>query len=405
MRVLLADKLSPLAAERLRAGGFDCTEEPALSGDALVAGLARIDPDVLVVRSTRVRREHVAAAPALSLVVRAGAGVNTIDLAACAEHGTFVANCPGQNSAAVAELAFGLLLAVDRHLADGAADLRAGRWNKAAWSRARGLAGRTLGILGMGAIGRAVARRAAGFEMPVVAWSPHLTPERAAALGVARAEDPVEVARRSEILTVHTALCDATRGLVGERVLRALGDDGILINTARAEIVDTPALLAALDRGLRAGLDVFPDEPAAKAGPYDHPLARHPRVVGSHHIGASTQQAQDAVAAAACAIIEEYRATGNVPGAVNLAGRTRATHVLHVRHRDEVGVLAAVLDALRKRGINVQEMENRIFDGGRAASARIHVAGEVPDELIEAMRAHEPILHVAVVPLAEAVDA
>lgn len=399
MRVLLADKLASLATERLTNRGFGLRVDPSLKEQALAQALAEQNPEVLVVRSTRVQREHFQAAPALSLVVRAGAGVNTIDLEAAADHGTFVANCPGKNSIAVAELVFGLLLAIDRHIADGTADLRAGRWNKGAHSAADGLAGRTLGIIGLGGIGRAVVRRARGFEMPVVAWSRSLTPEGAEALGVQCAADPVQVARRSSILTVHTALNADTRGLIGAEMLEALGDDGILINTARAEVVDSDALLAALDRGLRAGLDVFPDEPSGKQGTYDHALARHPGVVGTHHIGASTQQAQDAVATAVCEIVETFHSTGNVPNVVNLATRTGADHVLNVRHLDRVGVLAAVLEALRKRGLNVQEMDNRIFEGGRAASARIQVRGAPTDELVQAMLDHEHILNVSVVPL------
>lgn len=399
MRVLIADKLAALAADRLSAHAFDWHAEPSLKDDTLTEALAARNPEVLVVRSTKVRREHVEAAPALTLVVRAGAGVNTIDLDACAERGVFVANCPGRNSIAVAELTFGLLLAVDRHLASGVADLRAGRWNKGAYSKADGLAGKTLGILGMGGIGTEVARRARAFGMPVVAWSRSLTPEAAADLGVRHAASPLDVARAADVLTVHTALSDGTRGLVGAALLEALGDDGILLNTSRAEVVDSDALMAALDRGLRAGLDVFPDEPGGKEGPFDSPLAKHPNVVGSHHIGASTQQAQDSVATAVCEIVETFAATGNVPNVVNLARRTAADHVLNIRHMDRVGVLAAVLEALRTRGINVQEMDNRIFAGGKAASARIHVAGTIPDELIEAMLAHEHILNVSVVAL------
>ena len=235
--------------------------------------------------------------------------------------------------------------------------------------------------------------------MPVVAWSRSLTPEQAKGMGIGYATSPLEVARASDILTVHTALEDATRGLIDASILQALGDDGIFINTARAEVVDDDALMAALERGLRAGLDVFPDEPSGKQGDYEHPIAQHPNVVGTHHIGASTQQAQDAVAAAVCEIVDTYHHTGSVPNVVNLSQKTRANSVLAVRHLDKVGVLAAVLEALRKRGINVQEMDNRIFEGGLAASARIHLSGAIPDELVSALLAHEHILNVSVVEL------
>ena len=190
MRVLFADKLPDQARTRLAAAGFEVSAEPTLSGEALTGRLAELEPDVLVVRSTKVTAADVAAATSLSLVVRAGAGVNTIDLDACSGAGVFVANCPGKNAVAVAELTFGLLLAIDRHIVDGAADLRAGRWNKKAYSKAAGLKGRVLGLLGFGGIGRAVARRAQAFGMPVVAWSRSLTDEAAAEAGVQRAASP-----------------------------------------------------------------------------------------------------------------------------------------------------------------------------------------------------------------------
>lgn len=405
MRVLIADDLAPLAASRLTQGGFAVTADPGLDGPSLTAALRAIDPEILVVRSTKVKREHVEVAPSLSLVIRAGAGVNTIDLEAAADHGVFVANCPGRNSIAVAELVFGLLLAIDRHIPDGVADLRAGRWNKGRYSEADGLAGRTLGIIGMGGIGREVAVRARAFAMPVVAWSRSLTDAAAEDLGVTRAASPLDVARRADVLTVHTALAADTRGLIGAELLAALGRErptggrGVLINTARAEVVDTAALLAALDQGLRAGLDVFPDEPSGDAGAYDHPIAKHPRVVGTHHVGASTQQAQDSVALAVCEIAEAFKRTGNAPNVVNLARKSRADHVLSIRHRDRVGVLASVLQAVRTHGLNVQEMDNRIFEGGRSACARIQVAGPVSDALIAAIRGQDHILNVSVVPL------
>lgn len=401
MRVLIADKLAPTAHERLKRAGLDLVVDPTLSGDGLGEALNRHNPDVLVVRSTRVERAHVVAAPHLSLVIRGGAGVNTIDLEACADRGVFVANCPGRNSVAVAELTFGLMLAVDRHIAACTADLRAGRWNKGPFSASQGLAGRTLGLLGMGGIGRAVARRALAFDMRVVAWSRSLTPEAAEQLGVVHARGPATVASQSDILSVHLALNDGTRGLVNRSILEALGADGVLINTARADVIDGPALFEALDAGLHAGLDVFPDEPSAKVADFDSPLAKHPNVIGTHHIGASTQQAQEAVAAAVCEIVETFKGTGNVPNCVNLARRTSADHVLVVRHQDRVGVLASVLQILRTRDINVQEMENRIFEGGRSASARIQVHGTITDELISAMLAHDAILNVSVVPLGE----
>jgi len=402
LRVLVADKLPDTVVHRLGQLEMTTSIEPSLQGDSLETRLAEWSPSVLVVRSTRVEARHVDAAPKLSLVVRAGAGVNTIALDACSESGVFVANCPGKNAVAVAELAMGLILSLDRRIPDNVIDLRSGNWNKGLYAKGIGLAGRTVGILGMGRIGAELATRARAFGMEVVAWSRSLTDERAARMGVHRAGSPQDLARRVDILSVHLASTPETRGLVDDSVLTELTEDGILINTARADVVDHEALVRALDRGVRAGLDVFPDEPKGKESPFDSALAKHPNVYGTHHIGASTAQAQRAVAAEVCRIIEGFRLSGTVDNCVNLRQKSSADHVLVVRHRDRVGVLAGVLDTLRRADINVQEMENTIFAGAKAASARIQVTGIVDEGLVAALRIDKDVLNVSAVPLTEA---
>jgi len=401
LRVLFADKLPDQARTRLASAGFEVLAEPALAGDSLTARLAEVTPDVLVVRSTKVTAAHVAASRSLSLVVRAGAGVNSIDLDACSGAGVFVANCPGKNAVAVAELTFALLLAIDRHVVDGAVDLRAGRWNKAAYSKAEGLKGRTLGLLGFGGIGRAVARRARAFGMPVIAWSRSLTDEEAAEAGVQRAASPEDVARQCDVLSVHLALTPETRGLVGESVFTSLRHGSVVLNTSRAAVLDEAALLSALDqRDLRAGLDVFSGEPSAKVGAFEHPLGAHPSVVGSHHIGASTTQAQQAVGDEVCRIVEGFRDQGQVGNCVNMLLRSSADQRVVVRHRDRVGVLAGILALLREDAINVQEMENLVFPGG-AAIARIQVTGSPSPDLCARLASVEHVLHASVAPIQE----
>jgi D-3-phosphoglycerate dehydrogenase / 2-oxoglutarate reductase len=400
MRILLADKLPDQARVRLASGDNEVRAEPALKGDDLTATLRDFDPDVLVVRSTKVQTPQLDAAGSLALIVRAGAGVNTIDVAAAADRGIYVANCPGKNAVAVAELTMGLILGLDRHLPEGVAALRAGEWNKKAFSKAGGLRGRTLGILGTGMIGSEVARLGNAFGMEVLAWSRSLDDEKAASLGVKRYDTPEDVARRSNVLSVHLALTPATRGFVGESIFREMKPGALFINTCRSEVVDEEALLRALeDPGIRAGLDVFDGEPAAKQGPFDHPLGRHPRVHGSHHIGASTEQAQLAVADEACRVIETYQQTGRVPNCVNLTRPSRATHSLVIRHLDKVGVLAAVLAALRGEDLSIGEMENQIFDGEQAAVARIHLRGAPSEGCLSALSSHEDILSVSCVEL------
>lgn len=398
MRVLVADNLPTIANSTLVQKGFDVVVEPNIADQALLEALVKYDPSVLIVRSTKVSAAHVHAGKSLSLIVRAGAGVNTIDSRACSDHGVFVTNCPGKNADAVAELAMGLLIALDRNIPDNVIELRQERWNKQRFSKCEGLKGRKIGVLGTGMIGQGFIKRARAFEMEVYAYSRSLTQERANDLGVRWCKSPLELAQNVEILSVHLALTESTRNLVSVDVLNALPDHGILINTARAEVVDESALLDALEKkGLRAGLDVFSDEPSSKQASFSHPLAQHPRVYGTHHIAASTEQAQTAVAMEAVRVVVEYRNKGMAPNCVNLNTSTKADHCIVIRHRDRVGVLAGVLNILREASINVQEMDNMIFEGGQAASARIHVLGKPADSLIDRMHENEDILHISVV--------
>jgi D-3-phosphoglycerate dehydrogenase len=387
MRVLIADKFEQSGRDGLEAAGCDYSYQPDVKEDSLVEAIRTYAPDALVVRSTKVS-EAMLDAGALKLVVRAGAGYNTIDVAAASRRGIYVSNCPGKNSIAVAELAFALILALDRRIADNVVTLRQGQWNKKEFSKARGLYGRTLGLVGTGQIGQEVIRRARGFGMPVVAWSRSLTEARAEQLGVARAESPADVARAADIVSVHLALKPDTRALVGADFFAAMREGAYFINTARGEIVDQNALVAAMrERGIRAGLDVFASEPASAAGEFTDEIAREPNLYGTHHIGASTDQAQEAIAAETVRIIRAFKETGKVPNVVNLAARTPATHLLVVRHRDRPGVLAQVLDAIRAARINVQEMENIVFEGAEAAVARINLEAAPSAETLDRLRA------------------
>src|SRR6267143_4917778 len=373
MHVLIADKFERSGREGLEALGCEITFQPDLKDAALVAAIEKHTPDVLVVRGTKVTEPMLAAGP-IKLVVRAGAGYNTIDVAAASRRGIYVSNCPGKNSIAVAELALALMLALDRRIADAVIALRAGQWNKKEFSKARGLFGRKLGLVGLGKIGQEMIPRAKAFGMPVVAWSRSLTNEKAAELGVEKMDTPLEVARTADVVSVHVALKPDTRMLIGPDFFQAMSDGAYFINTSRGETVDQGALVEAIHlKGVRAGLDVFAIEPTSAVAEFTDPIANEPSVYGTHHIGASTDQAQEAIAAETVRIIQSFKETGQVPNVVNLAQRTPATHRLVVRHRDRPGVLAQVLDAIKAEHINVQEMENIVFEGAEAAVARINL--------------------------------
>jgi D-3-phosphoglycerate dehydrogenase len=390
MRVLVADKFEQSGLDGLAALGCEVFSEPGLKDQALAERVAALEPDVLIVRSTKVGEPVLAAGP-LKLVVRAGAGYNTIDVAAASRRGIYVSNCPGKNSIAVAELAFALILALDRRIADNVISLRAGAWNKAEFSKARGLFGRTLGLLGTGNIGSQMIPRAKAFGMPVVAWSRNLSAERAEALGIERADSPREVAELADIVSVHLALATETRGLCDAGFFAAMKTGAYFINTARGEIVDEEALKAAIrDKGIRAGLDVFAQEPAGGTGEFTSEIARTPAVYGTHHIGASTEEAQEAIAAEAVRIVRLFQETGKVPNVVNLARKTPATCTLVVRHLDRPGVLASVLDAISAAKINVQEMENVVFEGAEAAVARISLETIPPEAILQGLHTANP---------------
>jgi D-3-phosphoglycerate dehydrogenase len=390
MHVLIADKFEQSGRDGLAAIGCEVSFQPDLKDGALVEAIQTLNPDVLVVRSTKVT-EAMLEAGALKLVVRAGAGYNTIDVAAASRRGIYVSNCPGKNAIAVAELAFALILALDRRIADNVISLRRGEWNKKEFSKARGLYGRTLGLIGTGGIGQEMIPRARAFGMNVVAWSRSLTVARAAALGVERLDTPQEVARVSDVVSVHLALKPETRSLIGSDIFSSMKEGAIFINTSRGEVVDQAALSHALKtRGIRAGLDVFAQEPALATGEFTDEIAKEENLYGTHHIGASTDQAQEAIAAETVRIVQSFKETGIVPNVVNLAERTPATHTLVVRHQDKPGVLAHVLDAIRGAQINVQEMENIIFEGSEAAVARINLEAAPPQETLERLRAENP---------------
>lgn len=306
MRVLLADRIAEPGPSLMQDAGMEVVSEPGLGADELADAVSRAGAEVLVVRSTRVGADALGAGR-LALVVRAGAGINTIDVETANALGIEVRNCPGRNAAAVAELAFGLIIALDRHIPDSVAELRRGAWDKQRFSDARGLFGSTLGLLGTGHTGRAMIPIARAFGMDVIAWSRSLSPALASELGVGHRASPIDVARDADVVSVHVALTPETRGLVGRELLDAMKPSAYLVNTARAEVVDEDALIeAALAKGLRVGVDVFEGEPATGTGRVESRLFDVPGIIGTHHTGGATAQAHRAVGEETARIVIEF---------------------------------------------------------------------------------------------------
>ena len=387
MKVLIADKFEKVGVDGLQELGCTVVSQPDVKAEDLPAAIKAADPHILIVRGKKVTGDALRAGTALTLVIRAGAGIDTIDVNTASSLGVFVSNCPGKNSIAVAELVLGLLLSCDRRIPDQVAELRAGTWNKGEYSKARGLHGRTLGIVGLGQIGRETAARAQAFGMRVVAWSRHLTHEEADRLGLIYAQTPLEVARVSDAISINVAANAETKHLVNAEFLAAMRPGAYLINTSRGSVVDEAALDQAVrEKKLRVGLDVFANEPAGPSGTFGNAIVQTPGVYGTHHVGASTEQAQVAIAHEVIRIVQTFQATGEVPNVVNRLARSSATHVLSIRHRNRPGVLAHVFGVLANGAINVEEVENIIYHGAQATLARIHLDGAPNNGTVERIR-------------------
>lgn len=322
MKILVADKFEKIGLDGLKALSCDVVSMPDVGAEKLPGALAETNPRVLVVRGTKVSADAMGRAPALQVVIRAGAGYDTIDCAGARARNIAVCNCPGMNAAAVAELTLGLLLALDRRIVEQTMDLKAGVWNKKEYGKARGVKGSTLGVIGLGSIGREVIRRARAFGIQCFAHSLNMTPERALDLGVQNAgrtrADLLAMLPRCDAVTVHVAANKESDRMCDAEFFRAMKPGAAFINTSRGSVVDEPAMIEAIrTKGLRVGADVYAGEPAGGQEKWKIALADLPGVIGTHHIGASTDQAQNAVADEVVRIVKVFKETGAAENRVN----------------------------------------------------------------------------------------
>ncbi|MGA3108838.1 MAG: hydroxyacid dehydrogenase [Candidatus Bathyarchaeia archaeon] len=399
MKLLIADTLPPSHVESLRKIVGEVEYDPDLTEDSLVDRIkgARI----LVVRGTRVRAQAIEAGEDLELIVRAGAGTENIDMAAASAKGIYVTNCPDKNAAAVAELTLGLLLAVDRRIPEQNAALQERKWNKSVFQHADGLKGKAFGVVGVGSIGREVIKRAKSFGMHVVAWSRSLTDQKAAELGISRASSVDELIEKCDIISLHVALTPETKHLISAKRIARMKQGTIILNTARGAVIDNVGLAEALKNGrIRAGLDVYETEPKEGQGSFVDVLAGVPNWVGTHHVGASTMQAQRATADETVRLIEHYLMTGDVENCVNFAQETSALYELVIRHYDRIGVLTRILMDLRESRISVHEVHNVMFEGANAAVAHIQIDTYPTNQVIQSISSRKTeIISVRIVKL------
>jgi D-3-phosphoglycerate dehydrogenase len=390
VKVLIADKFPEEYIQQLKDSDLEVIYSPKLGENDLPE--AAKDADILVVRSTVVNADTINKSTHMNLIIRAGAGVNNINITAANQKGIYVANCPGMNSIAVAELAMGLIISLDRRIPDNVADFRSGKWNKGEYSKAEGLLGKNLALVGFGNIGREVAKRAVAFGMNVYAKD------------IARIEGEMvkdfsemdQVLPICDIISIHLPATPQTKGLFNKQMFSYFKPGALLINTSRPDIIDEDALLEAIkEKNIRVAVDVFKDEPEGKTGEVKSKLQSSPNIYVTHHIGASTEQAQDAVAEETVRIIKSYLRSGIIAHWVNKAKITDAKYQLVVKHNDKPGVLAAIMDIIRKRGINIEEIENVIFDGGVVACCTMKLKAAVTSEMLSEMRANHDVLSIS----------
>ena len=392
-KVLVCDPLAKNGLDALRGLGCIVMNDPELSEGTLPRAIKDTSPDVLITGTTPVTAEAIEACPRLAMIVVAGTSTEHVDVAAASRRGIFVANCPGRNATAVAELAWALILACDRRLPEQVEALRAGLWRQREFANAAGLHGRTLGIVGLGQVGQEIASIGRAFGMDVIAWSRNLTEEKAVEHGCGFCGSLINLAKLSDVVSISVGGAEDTDNLVNEKFLSVLKPGAILVNTSRGGVIDQAALAAAVrTRGLRAGLDVWANEPEGHEGTFTDPLAREHGVIGTHHVGALTEQAQRAVADEVVRVVRAWAERGHVPHCVNRAVATPATNMLSVRHINRPGVLAHVFEVLGRASINVEEMENIVYAGGEAGLARIQLDKAPTEDQLAEIRTNANIL-------------
>jgi D-3-phosphoglycerate dehydrogenase len=358
-RVLVTDKLAEEGLELLQGEpGLEVVVNTKLDPPALRAALA--EADGIVIRSgTQLTEEVLRDQPRLKVIVRAGVGVDNIDVPAATRQGIVVMNTPGGNTVSTAEHTMAMMLALSRNVAKANDSLKAGRWDRNKFTGTQ-LGGKTLGIVGLGRVGLAVARRAQGFDMKVIGFDPFLSAERAAELGIESVSPLDEMWGRCDYITLHTPLSAETRNLIGAREIARMKPGVRVINCARGGLIDEPALAEALSSGKVAGaaVDVFDPEPP----PADNPLVGHSQVLVTPHLGASTEEAQVSVAVEAARLLADFFQRGQIRFAVNMPTLDRA----------ELEDLRLYIDLGRRLGMLHAQM-----DRGTVKGATLRYRGEV----------------------------
>jgi len=390
LKVLVADKFPDKYIQQMKDLDLDVIYNPKLGEKDLPQ--EAVDVDIIVVRSTVVNEETINNGKKLNLIIRAGSGVNNINIAAANKKGIYVTNCPGMNAVAVAELAIGLMISIDRFIPDNVSDFNKGVWSKDKYSKGKGLKGKTLGLIGVGNIGKEVAKRALAFEMNV--YGKDIT--RIEGVQIKDFSEMDQLLPLCDIVTIHLPSTPQTKGLFNKKMFSYMKNGAYLVNTSRQDVIVEDDLLEAIkEKNIRYACDVFKGEPESKSGDVSSKLQNNPNIYVTHHIGASTEQAQDAVAEETISIIKKFVHSGVIDHWVNRAKITDAHYQLVVKHYDKPGVLAGVLDIIRSGKINIEEIENIIFEGGIAACCTMKLQNAATAEMLKNISENSNVISVS----------
>lgn len=356
MKVFVADDVNEEKLAPLIDAGIDVVKETKLNDDALADRLK--DADGVIVRSaTHITAELMDAAKNLRVIGRAGVGVDNIDVKAATQRGIVVMNAPDGNTITTAEHTIALLVSMARNVPQAHAKLQSGVWDKKSFVGVE-LNGKTLGVIGLGRIGKHVAQIARGFGMQIVAFDPFTSADQAKELGIETGTLD-EVFVRADFLTIHTPVTDETRGIIGKDAFTKVKKGVRLLNCARGGLVDEIALLEAIENGTvaAAALDVFSTEPL----PPDSPLLGNPKIITTPHLGASTTEAQEGVALTVAEQMRDYLIDGTLRGAVNAPSMAAA----------EVEALQPFIDLAERLG----RFQAQLLDEGAISNVRLEYTG------------------------------
>lgn len=390
MKILVACVLPEFAIEELRGLGSEVVVQPTLAGEALVA--ASRDVNILIVRRTRVPADLFNTASSLQMVLRAGTDVSGIAVEAASAQGVFVTNCPQRDAVAVSEMAFASMLALDRQLLDAVAVARSNSHIKRdEFPEARGLAGRTLGVVGFGPTERELARRARAFDMKVLCWSHSMQGEHAGAEDVDFVNWPRELAARSDIVFVYAPPEEGEELRADSELLSEMREGAHLIHIGVPAALNESAVVEAIERRkIRVATDLFAPREGERVR---SALADRPDVLTTYRLADRSAQARDAIAAETVSIVRKFLVSGVLVNCVNLLERSPATWQLVLRLRDAVGIMANIMDAIRADGVNAEEITSRVFSGARAAWCTIALDERPSAEALQTIRSLDGVLH------------